>query len=256
MCRESGDHGVHNSWDRIPYYSDTGVVTAAAAAGGSTESSSSMSSSSHAPSGSTTKLWDTHLRNFFIANYQCMAAIDNDDVSGYYRASSNFFSYSPFALKADFGGHDNIFDKNVLAYLAETSWFDGPAGVWCTWGAQVPGHELVFTNNTLVQDFCHDGPWPGAAYTCESNFTIGMTCSPGAGATVTGGNTYHLPLTNASYPTVYECGMPLAEYQASCPTCDPGSVALPYPADEDLIGLARSVLGMPPAGWWKDGEGR
>jgi hypothetical protein len=228
FCRETGDHGVFNSWDRLPYLQDVQP-------GG-------------APS--TKKLFDVISRNLFIANYECMAAVDSDDVSGYYQQKNNFFSYSPFGVKADFGGHDNQAFGNVYGYLAETSWFDGPASIWCTWGAQLPGHELVFVNNTVAQDWCHDGPWPGAAYTCESNFTLGATCG-GAdvpGATIMGNNTYFLPI-DAAHPAsaVVECGVPMAQYQASCATCDAGSVALPFPADDVLFALARAALGMPAA---------
>ena len=219
---------VVNSWDRLPYINDVQP-------GG-------------APS--TRKLFDVLSRNVFIANYECMAAVDNDDVSGYYKQLLHFFSYSPFAVKADFGGHDNQAFGNVYGYLAETAWFDGPAAIWCTWGAQFPGHELVFVNNTVAQDYCHDGPWPGAAYTCESNFTIGMTCGGEgvAGATVMANNTYFLPI-DAAHPAsaVVECGVPMTQYQASCATCDPGSVALPFPEDDVLFALARTALGMPPA---------
>ena len=228
FCRETGDHGVINSWDRLPFIQDV------------------------QPGGlpSTTKLFDVISRNVFIANYQCMAAVDNDDVSGYYKQLGNFFSYSPFAVKADFGGHDNVAIGNVYGYLAETSWFDGPAAIWCTWGAQFPGHELVLVNNTIAQDWCHNGPWPGAAYTCESNFTIGATCGgvDVPGATVMANNTYFLPI-DAAHPAsaVVECGVTMAQYQASCATCDPGSVALPFPEDGVLFALARAALGMPPA---------
>jgi hypothetical protein len=39
----------------------------------------------------------------------------------------------------------------------------------------------------------------------------------------------------------------MAQYQASCDSCDPGSVALPFPEDDVIFSLARTALGMPPA---------
>ena len=136
----------------------------------------------------------------------------------------------------------------MYGYLAETSWFDGPAAIWCTWGDQAPAHELRFFNNTVVQDFCHNGPWPGSNYECESNFTLGMPCGGGSvpGASLLADNVYYLPLASPN-ETVYECNMPLAEYQASCDSCDPRSVALPFPEDAVIFAAARAALGMAPA---------
>ena len=45
------------------------------------------------------KVTDTFLRNFIIANYGSMAAIDNDDTSGHYEAAYNVFAYSMMGLK-------------------------------------------------------------------------------------------------------------------------------------------------------------
>jgi hypothetical protein len=70
------------------------------------------------PTPTTTKAFDVISYCFFIANYQSMAAIDTDDVSGYFLAHNNF--YSPFGLKADFGGHSQIAHSSVYAYLALT----------------------------------------------------------------------------------------------------------------------------------------
>lgn len=86
MCRESGDHGPFNSWGRTAYIHNAG------------------------PDGqpTTQKLWDTIQGNLFIANYNSMAALDNDDASAYYNSTRNVFAYSPFGLKSDFGGHDNL----------------------------------------------------------------------------------------------------------------------------------------------------
>eukprot|EP01116_Phalansterium_solitarium_P015500 TRINITY_DN3430_c0_g1_i14.p1 TRINITY_DN3430_c0_g1~~TRINITY_DN3430_c0_g1_i14.p1 ORF type:complete len:713 (-),score=258.61 TRINITY_DN3430_c0_g1_i14:400-2538(-) len=60
-CRESGDHGPFNSWDRDPYIFD-------------------------GPDGQPTvvKQMDHIRSNFVIANYNSLGAVDNDDGSSYY----------------------------------------------------------------------------------------------------------------------------------------------------------------------------
>jgi hypothetical protein len=65
---------------------------------------------------SSTKLTDTFLSNFVIANYGSMAAIDNDDTSGHYEAAQNVFAYSMMGLKVDFAGHDNSHHHNLYAF--------------------------------------------------------------------------------------------------------------------------------------------
>ena len=51
-----------------------------------------------------------------------MAALDHDDASAYYNSTFNVFAYSPFGLKSDFGGHDNLasysgFSNGVYYYV-------------------------------------------------------------------------------------------------------------------------------------------
>ena len=65
---------------------------------------------------SSTKLPDTFFKNFIIANYGSMAAIDNDDTSGHYEAYENVFAYSEMGLKVDFAGHDNSHHHNLYAF--------------------------------------------------------------------------------------------------------------------------------------------
>ena len=116
-CRESGDHGPFNSWDRQVYVTKVN--------NGST---------------SVVKAYDTITRNFVIANYDSQEAIDNDDGSCYYETYKNFFAYSGNGMKNDFGGHDNHHHDNIYAYV-------GRGFGIC---AQLPGHEDYFYNNTVV----------------------------------------------------------------------------------------------------------
>ena len=85
-CRESGDHGPFNSWDRTPQ---------------------------------PNKAYDNIYGNFIIANYNSQEAIDNDDGSNYYNTHGNFFAYSGNGMKNDFGGHDNHHHNNIYAYVGQ-----------------------------------------------------------------------------------------------------------------------------------------
>lgn len=128
-CRESGDHGPFNSWDRQVYV--TKVLD------GKTPS--------------TIKAYDTIFSNFIIANYHSSMAIDNDDGSCYYRTFSNFFVYSGSGMKNDFGGHDNDHHDNIYAYV-------GKGFGICP---QLEGHVDYFYNNTVVMT--HDGDYGNPA---------------------------------------------------------------------------------------------
>jgi len=116
-CRESGDHGPFNSWDRQVFV--TKVKTG---------------------SPSPDKEWDYIHLNFMIANYNSILAIDNDDGSSYYQTHGNVFMYSTRGMKNNFGGHDNRHFNNVYAYVG--------TGFKIT--SQKKGHEDYFYNNTVV----------------------------------------------------------------------------------------------------------
>ena len=93
-CRESGDHGPINSWDRQP------TLTRVRNGGGG-----------GAPSFQPA---DTEVtRNFIIANYNSQEAIDNDDGSSGYHSHHNVLVYGQFNLKASFGGNHNVQNDNV-----------------------------------------------------------------------------------------------------------------------------------------------
>jgi len=116
-CRESGDHGPFNSWDRQPYL--TTVRTG--------EPSMIMQ-------------WRDIHNNFFIDNYSPQENVDNDDGSCYYHTHDNFMVYGRQAMKNDFGGHDNHHYGNVVAYVSRA------LGVTTT----ITGHEDYFYGNYVV----------------------------------------------------------------------------------------------------------
>jgi len=113
-CRESGDHGPFNSWDRVPYITTIGL---------------------NAPRPSVFPAFRNIHHNFMLANYNSQEAIDNDDGSSFYNTHHNFFVYGDAGLKSDFAGHDNHHTSNVYAYVG---------------GAFGTGVNLSFVNNSVV----------------------------------------------------------------------------------------------------------
>mmetsp|Transcript_4055 Transcript_4055/g.6173 ORF Transcript_4055/g.6173 Transcript_4055/m.6173 type:complete len:357 (-) Transcript_4055:62-1132(-) len=116
-CRESGDHGPLNTWDRQPFL--TNVRTG--------QPSMQMQ-------------WREIHHNFFIDNYSQQENVDNDDGSGYYYTHDNFLVYGRQGMKNDFGGHDNHHYNNIYAYV------DHGLGI-CE---QLDGHEDYFYGNKVV----------------------------------------------------------------------------------------------------------
>jgi len=87
-CRESGDHGAINTWDRLPYSTIVGGKA------------------------TVFPLYSNVSRNFFISNYNSFDGIDNDDGSSYYDIASNVF-YMGEGLKSDYRGHGKRYHDNL-----------------------------------------------------------------------------------------------------------------------------------------------
>ena len=136
-CRESGDHGPFNSWDRQVFVTKVKNGTA-----------------------TTEKQYDYISYNFMLANYNSKMAIDNDDGSAYYETHDNVFVYGSLGgMKNDFDGHDNHHHNNIYQYI--NSGFR-----ICS---QLKHHEDKFYNNTVVLN--KDGDY-GSGQTCSGD---GMT---------------------------------------------------------------------------------
>merc|ERR1712232_1214023 len=116
-CRESGDHGPFNSWDRQPYLTTVNDGT---------------------PSMRMARRELHH--NFLIDNYSPQEGVDNDDGSQYYHTHENFFVYGKQGLKADFGGHDNHHFGNIYAYVGRA----------LSDTRTQPGHAANFYENKVV----------------------------------------------------------------------------------------------------------
>jgi len=161
-CRESGDHGPFNSWDRDPYIFDSPVDGSL----------------------TTVKTMENIRNNFIIANYNSLGAIDNDDGSSYYLTTSNFFVYGGGGLKNDFEGHDNVWAFNIVAYANSYALHNGYGGTVGTPGnGMKDDHVDMFYNNTVVLP--NDG-------------TYALPICSGTGKTVMSGNTLYTPTGNVS----------------------------------------------------------
>jgi len=144
-CRESGDHGPFNSWDRQVYLTNV-----------------------RDGSPSVIMEWRQLHHNFLIDNYAPQEGVDNDDGSCYYHTHDNFMVYGNQGLKSDFGGHDNRHQDNIYAYVTRAlfehvnvregheNWFTGNkvfmTQTWvgrprCTAPASVMYNNTYFTPN-------------------------------------------------------------------------------------------------------------
>eukprot|EP01065_Artemidia_motanka_P009903 TRINITY_DN1513_c0_g1_i2.p1 TRINITY_DN1513_c0_g1~~TRINITY_DN1513_c0_g1_i2.p1 ORF type:complete len:956 (+),score=352.44 TRINITY_DN1513_c0_g1_i2:69-2870(+) len=91
-CRESGDHGAFNSWDRLPYLTTVGSATP-----------------------STVPKRNDVNTNFIVANYAADGGcLDNDDGSAYYDIHHNFCMFG--GHKANFDGHSKSGFNNVYVH--------------------------------------------------------------------------------------------------------------------------------------------
>jgi len=120
-CRESGDHGPFNSWDRQPFL--TTVRTGEP---------------------SVYPAWKDIHHNFFIDNYSPQEGIDNDDGSSYFHSHHNFLIYGRQGLKNDFWGHDNYHSENIYAFVLQA------VLILKDHDPMLEGHGDKFENNTLV----------------------------------------------------------------------------------------------------------
>ena len=126
LRRETSDHGNFNSWDRLPFLTD----------------------STGKPS--TEVLHTDMSRNFVISNYASTWPIDHDDGSCYYHDTNNFLVW---AGAKNFLGMGKVSAENVYVNV-ESNGFGVCAVDDSPWtGEGVPaGKELpdVYANNTCI----------------------------------------------------------------------------------------------------------
>ena len=135
-CRESGDHGDVNSWDRMPFLTDL--------------------------TGNFSALPSSIRGNLMFANYGASQGVDNDDGSSFYAIEDNVF-YASDGFKMDYGGHDSRFDRNlVITYQYDDQNCFNVGGF-------VPGHGDAARNNTclLIGEDAADEDHVGSSDACE-----------------------------------------------------------------------------------------
>lgn len=207
MCRESGDHGPFNSWDRQPFLTLVG-------------------------DGKTPSLvpaWNTIENNFMVANYGANGGcIDNDDGSSWYRITDNFFVFG--GHKSDFGGHSKLSYGNLNAYA-------NVYGERCVMLQQLPypGENEGYWNNTCV-----------LATAGDKYLDIGGSCSTAnktAFAFTVHDNTVYVP----GGQTSVQCGGDIAMDKWAATGLDPGTTVHDYASisAQDVVDWAAKLLGMP-----------
>jgi hypothetical protein len=94
--RESADHGPFNSWDRVPYITNVGMVRnmSKPRVGGDLPGHDMAEGSSIVP------LFRHINNNFILGVYEAQEDIDNDDGSAYYLTHNNYFSMAGSGLKS------------------------------------------------------------------------------------------------------------------------------------------------------------
>ena len=128
-CRESGDHGPINSWDRMPFLTEL------------------VPDAKGRPS--FTPLPNEITRNLIVANYGASQGVDNDDGSSFYQIHDNFF-FGAEGFKMDYGGHNSQFDSNLVMVYP----YDGSNCI--NVGSFKRGVGDAFRNNTCLSGI---GEW-------------------------------------------------------------------------------------------------
>jgi hypothetical protein len=121
-CRESGDHGAINTWDRQPFLTTLRDGT----------------TPSFVPRNRIIAL------NFIMANYGAGWGLDNDDGSSWYHVYKNVF-YQSQGFKMDYGGHDNVYKGNLVITFP-TKWAQACIG----FSSFLPGHGHIVEENVCL----------------------------------------------------------------------------------------------------------
>jgi len=206
QVRESKDHGPINSWDRVPYITTLRY---------------NNGSASIIPA-------DRHVHhNFIIATYNSEGALDTDDGSAYLRAYENFFAYGSNGLKGDFGGHDQRWHGNVIAYAGGC------------FGAPMPFRYFHGFNDAFVNNSCV--AW-GKGYgvgVYSSDCDLDRSWTLGANKVYTADGTCQI-CGKYSWEQWFGATPPPARKNAF----DVGSTLAKWPADAELVGWAEALLGF------------
>jgi hypothetical protein len=166
---------------------------------------------------------DIHIHhNFFMGNYNAICAVDTDDGSAYIKVHDNVLAYAVAGLKSDFGGMNEVYDSNLLAYVGECI-------IHGMGDTHTRGFNDGFINNTCVYRKSYSSNC--FAYHYNDTWT-------GAGWQVHDNDVY------SAKGTTMVCGgkVALAEWVAQ--GHDKGSTTAKWPADDKLVQWSRELLGM------------
>ena len=212
QCRQSGDHGPLNSWDRQPFLTDV----------------------RYGKDRPSYEAADSEVNNnFIIANYGGSQGFDNDDGSSWYNIHDNFI-YGE-GLKQDYGGHDSRYTNNVNV----VHHYDGQ-NCFNTWPFLV-GHEHNYTDNTCVVLYTWqygsmgqlDGQHPEKSVCNASTMARHTKCALNLAR-----NKYYTPYGNA---TVNK-DVPFAKLQSG--GVERGSSVASLPSNDAIIAWGREKLDM------------
>lgn len=252
-CRESGDHGQINTWDRNPYLTTVRSSVAAASAAAEGRATTAILEASLFPA------YNNVSRNMFISNYNSFDGIDNDDGSSYYDIGHNVF-YEGEGLKSDYRGHGKIYHHNLNV----------GAGVCCFQfgfisgrdaGSNVAGHEFYKKGHT---DVCHSnkcvqrkgGSWCNGAHVIIWGCNASLAgCAPDGAAPMTIYNNSLYQETGRTCPygagsCDVACGMGSGkvnylsklQFAKKCGPAATDSAPQPLPSTATLVGWAEELL--------------
>lgn len=204
-CRESGDHGPWNSWNRVPYITEE----------------------RYGPGKPSIVPKDVLIHhNFFLGTYNAICAIDTDDGSSYIQVFDNVLGYATAGLKSDFGGHDEVYRGNLLLFVGDCI-MDGMNA------DSMPGHSIGY-NDGFVNNTC--------IYT--NSYQSDCFTNPKQPATGRGWDVHDNKVFSKTGQTmVCNREVPLSEWVNQ--GHDHGSTSSQWPTNAEIAAMAAAVLGQP-----------
>ena len=211
-CRESGDHGPINSWDRMPFLADTTGTPSFAAL-------------------------PTHTQhNLIWADHGASQGFDNDDGSSFYYTHDNVF-YQSDGFKMDFGGHSSRFYNNLV-------YADGHKSCYGT-GSFLEGQADNFENNTCIVARKGGGGGGGSSVSSSDS-----DASPGLGhlfqCSLSGmkpaNNRYYTDTGNGTFACGNQNDLSLQDMQKQ--GFEVGSNLNVIPSEDTILQWARDILAL------------
>ena len=228
-CRESGDHGAFNQWDRLPYLSfEYDGVTA-----------------------SVKQAQNLLHHNVVVSNYAAYAGCyDHDDGASYANMFNTFCAGG--GHKNNFDGHSKRSTKNLYAFPG--IYGERCFGFFSTLVPTIAGQPEVFENNVCVQDsmqyaqsgyqaFWIMGETGFAPNNCPS--ATDFPSFPGMAAfnrsILLRNNTYYVPAGGNLSLGCGDLPAPFRDYRSMGWEVDP-TIVLALPSSAQIIEWARALL--------------